>query len=115
MAPRFLAVIATVRFTRLPQAATSSSLLRRTNSAQKVHEQLGGQGTWSSMPELVEVDEEGGPSYPILTGDHAAAVATWGRVPIVPGTPLSPPTPVFAKLEPSVIDDELARLADEAG
>jgi len=34
MAPRFLAVIDTVRFTRLPQAATSSSLLRRTNSAQ---------------------------------------------------------------------------------
>jgi len=36
-------------------------------------------------------------------------------VPIVPGTPLSPPSPVFAKLEPSVIDEELARLADEAG
>ncbi|MDQ6795687.1 MAG: methionine--tRNA ligase, partial [Chloroflexota bacterium] len=34
------------------------------HSAQKVHEQLGGRGTWSSMPELVEVDEEGGPSYP---------------------------------------------------
>ena len=85
------------------------------HSAQEVHEQLGGQGTWSSMPELVEADEEGGPSYPILTGDHAAASATWGRVPIVPGTPLSTPSPVFAKLEPSVIDEELARLADEAG
>ena len=85
------------------------------HSAQKVHEQLGRQGTWSSMPELVEVDEEGGPSYPILTGDHAAASAAWGRVPIVPGTPLAAPTPVFAKLDPSVVDDELARLKDQAG
>ncbi len=85
------------------------------HSAQKVHEQLGGVGTWSSMPEMVEVDEDGGTPYQVLTGDHAAAAATWSRVSIVPGTPLAPPTPVFAKLEPSVVDDELARLAEEAG
>ncbi len=85
------------------------------HSSQKVHEQLGRAGTWSSMPELVEVDEEGGPSYPILTGDHAAASATWARVPIVPGTPLAAPTPVFPKLDPSVVDEELARLEDKAG
>jgi len=85
------------------------------HSSQKVHQQLGGTGTWSSMPELVEVDEEGGPSYPILTGDHGAASAVWGRVPVVAGTPLAAPTPVFAKLEASVIDEELARLEEEAG
>ena len=84
------------------------------HSAQKVHGQLGREGTWSSMPELVDVDEEGGASYPILTGDHGAAAATWARVPIVPGTPLAAPTPVFAKLDPSVVDEELARLAGDS-
>ena len=33
-APKFLSIIETVRLTRLPQPATSSSLVRRTNSAQ---------------------------------------------------------------------------------
>jgi len=47
--------------------------------------------------------------------DHAAASATWGRVPIVPGTPLAAPTPVFAKLDPSVVEEELGGLEDEAG
>ena len=84
------------------------------HSSQRVHEQLGREGTWSSMPQVVDVDEEGGAPYPILTGDHGAASATWGRVPIVPGTKLSTPTPVFAKLEPSVIDEELRRLEEEA-
>jgi methionyl-tRNA synthetase len=80
------------------------------HAAQKVHEQLGGTGTWSVMPEIHEVDEDGGPSYPVLTGDYGRTVATWGRVPIVPGTPLAAPTPIFAKLPPEVVDEELARL-----
>ena len=81
------------------------------HSCQQIHEALGGVGVWSSQPVLVEVDEAGGPSYPILTGDHAAALAVWRRVPIVAGTPLVSPTPIFAKLDPSVVDEELARFA----
>jgi len=34
------------------------------------------------------------------------------RRPIVPGTPVSKPTPIFTKLDPSIVDEELARLAD---
>jgi hypothetical protein len=30
--------------------------------------------------------------------------------PIVPGTPITAPTPIFAKLDPSVVDGELLRL-----
>jgi methionyl-tRNA synthetase len=30
----------------------------------------------------------------------------------VPGTPVAKPTPIFTKLDPSVVDEELARLAD---
>ena len=31
-------------------------------------------------------------------------------MPVRPGTPLAPPEPLFAKLDPSVVDEELARL-----
>ena len=34
----------------------------------------------------------------------------WERHPIVVGTPVAKPTPVFTKLDPSVVDEELARL-----
>jgi methionyl-tRNA synthetase len=32
---------------------------------------------------------------------------------VVPGTKVEKPTPVFTKLDPSVVDEELARLAAE--
>ena len=39
-------------------------------SSQQVHEMLGGPGTWSGMPRVEEVDEAGGPSYPVITGTY---------------------------------------------
>ncbi|MGK5679324.1 methionine--tRNA ligase [Actinoplanes sp. URMC 104] len=81
------------------------------HSAQKVFELLGGQGVHAPMPRIEEVDDlDGGPSYPVLTGDYTTG-ARWESVPLVAGTPLSAPKPVFRKLEPSVVDEELARLA----
>ena len=50
------------------------------------------------------------PGYPVLTGDYDAAARAGSRVPIEAGTPLAAPTPVFRKLDPSVVDEELARL-----
>jgi methionyl-tRNA synthetase len=83
------------------------------HSAQKVHELLGGTGVHAPMPSIVEVDDlDGGPSYPILTGDYTTG-ARWEPVSIVAGTPLAAPKPVFRKLEPSVVDEELARLAGD--
>ena len=78
-------------------------------SSQRVYEMLGGTGEWSGMPRIEEVDEDGGPSYPVITGDYDVA-ARWEHRPIRPGTPLQPPRPLFAKLDPSVADEELARL-----
>ncbi len=78
-------------------------------SSQQVHEMLGGTGTWSDMPVVEEVDEEGGPSYPVITGRYDGA-ARWESVPLRPGAALAPPKPLFTKLDTSVVDEELARL-----
>jgi methionyl-tRNA synthetase len=78
-------------------------------SSQQVHELLGGTGTWSDMPRVEEVDEEGGPSYPVITGTYDGA-ARWASVPLTAGTPLAAPKPLFTKLDTSVVDEELARL-----
>ncbi|MGA5301480.1 methionine--tRNA ligase [Nucisporomicrobium flavum] len=80
------------------------------HSAQKVHELLGGTGVHAPMPSIVEVEDlDGGPAYPVLTGDYTQG-ATWGSVPLAPGTPLAAPKPVFRKLDPSVVEEELERL-----
>ena len=81
------------------------------HSAQRVHEQLGGTGAHAPLPEIREVDDlDGGPGYPVLTGDYQTG-ARWESVPLPAGRPLAPPTPVFRKLDPSIVDEELARLA----
>jgi methionyl-tRNA synthetase len=80
------------------------------SSSDKVHKLLGGEGVWSGMPEIRDVEEDGGPGYQVLTGDYTSAVARWESRPIAVGTPLAPPKPLFAKLDPSVVDEELARL-----
>lgn len=80
------------------------------HSANAVDRVLGGAGDVAPMPRIEEVDDlDGGPGYPVITGDYAATPA-WGRRPIEPGTPVDKPTPVFVKLDPTVVDDELARL-----
>jgi methionyl-tRNA synthetase len=83
-------------------------------SSQQVHELLrsqepGGAGTWSDMPRVEEVGEEGAPSYPVITGTYDGA-ARWASVPLKAGTPLAAPKPLFTKLDTSVVDSELARL-----
>ncbi|WP_198587167.1 methionine--tRNA ligase [Glycomyces xiaoerkulensis] len=84
------------------------------HSAQRVHELLGGEGVFAPMPRIEQVDDldSGGAtegSYPILTGDYSGA-PPWESVPVAAGTPLEKPTPMFAKLDPSIVDEELARL-----
>jgi methionyl-tRNA synthetase len=83
------------------------------HSANDVDVVLGGTGRVAPMPEIREVEDlDGGPSYPILTGEYSGFPA-WARRPVVPGTRVEKPVPVFTKLDPSVVDEELARLAGE--
>jgi methionyl-tRNA synthetase len=78
-------------------------------SSQAVNEMLGGAGDWSGMPRIETVDEEGGPSYPVITGSYDSSFR-WESRPIEAGTPLAVPTPLFKKLDQSVVDEEIARL-----
>ncbi len=80
------------------------------HSAQRIHELLGGTGVHAPMPVIEEVDDlDGGPGYPIITGDYTGG-ARWESVPVAVGQPLAPPKLVFRKLDPSIVDEELARL-----
>ncbi|HEX2361708.1 MAG TPA: methionine--tRNA ligase [Jiangellaceae bacterium] len=84
------------------------------NAAQRIHEMLGGAGRWSDRPEIGEVDDlDGGPGYPVITlGDKGSA--RWRSTPVNPGTQIATPTPVFDKLDPAVVEDELDRLRQRA-
>jgi methionyl-tRNA synthetase len=80
------------------------------HSANAVDRVFGGSGDIAPMPVIEEVDDlDGGPPYPIITGDYTAT-PRWERRPVVVGTPVVKPAPVFTKLDPSVVDEELARL-----
>jgi methionyl-tRNA synthetase len=80
-------------------------------SSQAVHEMLGGAGEWSGMPRIETVAEEGAPSYPVITGDYDSTFR-WESRPVTAGAPLSVPAPLFTKLDQSVVDEEIARLAE---
>jgi methionyl-tRNA synthetase len=83
------------------------------HSAQKVHELIGGTGVWSPAPRIEEVtDLDDGSPYPVITGDYDAAAAVWASRPIEAGVPLAPPTPVFRKLDDSIVEEELRRLEE---
>jgi methionyl-tRNA synthetase len=49
--------------------------------------------------------------YPIITGDYSAT-PRWASRPVKVGAKVDKPTPIFTKLDPGVVADELARLAD---
>jgi methionyl-tRNA synthetase len=85
------------------------------HSAQQVHELLGRDGVLAPSPQLLEVEDlDGGPGYPVLTGNYDDVAHSWQRALVRPGMPVAPPTPLFTKLDPSVVDEELARMEVES-
>ncbi|HET7193383.1 MAG TPA: methionine--tRNA ligase, partial [Nocardioides sp.] len=86
------------------------------HSSNKVWRVLGGEGEFMPMPyvehvEDLDPDEGAGLHvYPIITGDYSAT-PPWRHRPIAVGTRIEKPTPVFTKLDPAVVDEELERLA----
>ena len=115
--------LATVLWT-LAQAVTDLNLMLSPflpHAANDIDRVMGGAGEIAPMPYIEEVEEldpqvlpadfEGRNGYPIITGDYTN-VPTWERHPITPGTPIAKPTPVFVKLDESIVEEELARYAD---
>ncbi len=89
------------------------------HSSNDVHRVLGGDGTLTPMPRMDEVRDvvpagagEEDRLYPVITGDYSG-FPRWESAPVVAGTPIAKPTPVFVKLDSSVVDEELARMQGE--
>ncbi|MDD7541729.1 MAG: methionine--tRNA ligase [Mobiluncus porci] len=87
-------------------------------SANAIDRVLGGEGRIAPMPRIEEVvdldvkNEDGSErAYPVITGDYTGA-PTWERHPVTVGQKVEKPTPVFEKLDESVVDEEIARYAD---
>ena len=62
------------------------------------------------MPRIDEVEDlDGGPGYPIITGDYTD-VPAWAHHPVGVGQRVLKPTPIFVKLDPATAAEELERL-----
>ena len=83
------------------------------HAANKVDAVIGGDGRIAPMPEIREVEDlDGGDPYPVITGEYSEFPA-WSQRPVTPGTPIAKPSPIFQKLDESVVEEELARLRGE--
>lgn len=82
-------------------------------SANEVDKAFGGAGEIAPMPRIEEAGDldDADRSYPIITGDYTGA-PSWERHAVEVGRAVAKPTPVFTKLDTSIVDEELARLAD---
>jgi methionyl-tRNA synthetase len=107
--------LATVLNTAAQAVSDANTLLAPflPHSSQKVHEVLGGTGTFAPQPRIEEVTDldDASRTYPVITGDYQA-VPGWTPVQVKPGTPVAKPTPVFTKLDDSIVEEELARYAN---
>ena len=68
------------------------------------------------LPELSEVEDLDKPGfkYPIISGEYKLGenIHSWASEPIIPGTPISKPSPVFEKIPPEAEQEELARFQE---
>ncbi len=86
------------------------------HSSNKVHLALGGQGEFMPMPRIETVEEldpdngAGLDFYTVITGEYSGT-PTWESHPVTVGAKIEKPSPIFTKLDPAIVDEELARLA----
>jgi methionyl-tRNA synthetase len=79
-------------------------------SSQALHELLGHAGQIAGPIELRDVAEEDGSVHRVLTGDYESWVGRWEPSRLEPGLRVDEPRPLFKKLDPGVVDEELARM-----
>jgi methionyl-tRNA synthetase len=84
-----------------------------------VDQALGYSRPFGDEPVIEEVTDLDDPSreYPIITGDYGRdsgrPAPAWEREPIPAGQAVPAPSPIFTKLDPSVIIEENERLVRE--
>jgi len=79
-------------------------------TSQKLHELLGYEGWLAGPLEFREIEEDGGDKHTILTGDYTSWVGRWQQSELPAGQKLREPEPLFRKLDPEIVDEELRRL-----
>jgi methionyl-tRNA synthetase len=82
-------------------------------SSEKVNRWLGFESPIAPMPFFDEAADDDGTHHSVLRGRYMTEV-TWGPQRLAPGTPIAKPEVLFAKLEPSVVDEELSRMEERA-
>jgi methionyl-tRNA synthetase len=84
-------------------------------SSQTLHELLGYDDVIAGPLRFEEIEEEGGPSHVVLTGDYETWAGRWEPTELPAGQVLPEPRPLYTKLDPEkVVADELARMQRDA-
>ncbi len=78
-------------------------------SSQTVHELLGYDGYLAGPLEFRDVHEDA-ESHVVLTGDYASWVGRWAPSELSSGQALREPRPLFRKLPPELVEEEVARM-----
>jgi methionyl-tRNA synthetase len=80
-------------------------------TCQTLHELLGYDGYIAGPLEFQTVTEDDGATHTILTGAYSTWVGRWAPSELPVGQALREPKPLFKKLDPGIVDEELARMA----
>jgi methionyl-tRNA synthetase len=83
-------------------------------SSQKLHELLGHDDVCAPQPELTTSTDPGGTEHTVLRLAEGTTFAAWAPTPLPVGQALQPPSNLFRKLDPSVADEEVARMTEAA-
>jgi methionyl-tRNA synthetase len=81
-------------------------------SSQRLHEMLGYRDVIAPQAELREYEEEGGVRHRVQ-GNEYESTPRWHPSSLAPGTPLREPSPLFRKIDPEVIEEELRRMGGD--
>jgi methionyl-tRNA synthetase len=79
------------------------------HTSQALHELLGYEGWLAGPLDFRTVEEEGGRSHEVLTGEYGSWVGRWEPSELPPGQALREPRPLVRKLDTSIVELELGR------
>jgi methionyl-tRNA synthetase len=80
------------------------------HTSQTLHHYLGYDDYIAGPLEFREVTESNGKTHRVLTCTPGTWGGSWQASQLPPGQPLRKPDPLFKKLEPTIVDEEIARM-----